>query len=86
MCCGKSISSVNHGVSRAGKLLQEAIGVTVDGIVGPATLRAVSNTSSGYMKARYIAVRYKFYGSIISRDRSQLVFISGWMNRMATFF
>lgn len=78
-------AAVNHGVARASKLLQEAIGVAADGHIGPATLRAISNTSTGYMLARYVAVRYKFYGDIINRDRSQLAFIAGWMNRMSEF-
>lgn len=78
-------AAVNHGVSRAAKLLQQAVGVNDDGIIGPATLRAIANTSNGYMLARYAAVRYRFYGEIIKRDRSQLVFITGWMDRMSGF-
>ena len=78
-------AAVNHGVIRAAKLLQQAVGVTDDGIIGPATLRAIANTSNGYMLARYAAVRYRFYGEIIKRDRSQLVFITGWMDRMSEF-
>lgn len=78
-------SSVNHGVSRAAKLLQAAAGVEQDGAIGNKTLAAIAEMDARLLKARYINARYQFYGAIIQRDRSQLDFISGWMNRMLDF-
>lgn len=78
-------AAVNHGVRRANKMLQEAAGVTQDGVIGDKTMAAVASMDSRLLKARYLAARYKFYGAIINRDRSQLVFMAGWMNRMAHF-
>ena len=78
-------ASVNHGVGRAAKLLQGAAGTTQDGVIGPGTLKAVAAMSPDLLRMRYIAMRYRFYGLIIQRDRSQLAFIVGWMSRMAEF-
>ncbi len=78
-------AAVNHGVNRAAKLLQEAVGVEQDGIIGRDTLAAVAAIGIGLLRARYIAARYRFYGQIIRRDRSQIAFIVGWMSRMEDF-
>jgi len=78
-------AAVNHGVRRAAKLLQEAAGVTQDGAIGPKTLGAIREMDVRLLKANYLAARYRFYGAIINRDRSQLAFIAGWMNRMTEF-
>lgn len=78
-------AAVNHGVGRAAKLLQTAAAVTVDGVIGPNTLRAANALNPELLKMRYIVARYKFYGEIIQRDRSQAVFMAGWMGRMNHF-
>lgn len=78
-------SAVNHGVGRANKLLQAAAGVDQDGVIGNKTLEAVNEMDDRLLKCRYVAARYAFYGDIIRRDRSQTVFITGWMSRMSGF-
>lgn len=78
-------AAVNHGAGRAAKLLQTAAAVTVDGVIGQNTIKAAKALNPELLKARYIVARYKFYGEIILRDRSQLEFIAGWMARMAEF-
>lgn len=78
-------SAVNHGLNRAAKLLQNAAGVEADGNIGPVTLAAIARMAPDLLLARYIAERYRFYGAIVNRDRSQLAFIVGWLNRMAEF-
>ena len=78
-------AAVNHGVRRAVILLQGAAGATQDGAIGEKTLHAVQAMDGDLLRMRYIALRYRFYGSILQRDRSQLVFIAGWMARMAEF-
>lgn len=77
-------AAVNHGVRRAAVLLQRAVGVTDDGLIGPATLAAAA-ANPALVRARYLAARYRFYGDIIQRDRSQLAFMAGWMARMEAF-
>lgn len=77
-------SAVNHGESRAAKWLQEAAGVTVDGIVGPKTRVAV-NSDSIETKRAFFKRRAMFYVDIVLRDNTQLVFLRGWMNRLLEF-
>mgnify|MGYP000105993620 CR=1 FL=1 len=78
-------AAVNHGVRRAGLLLQAAAGATQDGIVGPQTLKAAFAISQDLLRMRYIVARYRFYGDIVSRDRTQIAFIVGWLKRMREF-
>lgn len=78
-------AAVNHGVGRANRMLQEAAGVVSDGVVGPKTIAAMRTISPELLKSRYVTIRYKFYGAIIQRDKSQLSFIAGWMRRMEEF-
>lgn len=78
-------SAVNHGVTRANKLLQTAAGVETDGVVGERTMAAVAEMDGRLLLARYVNARYAFYGQILARDRSQLVFAAGWFNRMREF-
>jgi len=49
--------AVNAGVTRAIKMLQECVGVTVDGIIGPNTLAAVTNHGWGSLIDRYSDLR-----------------------------
>lgn len=78
-------AAVNHGPRRAAQLLQDAVRVEPDGAIGQKTLAAVAKMSDDTLRARYIAARYRFYGEIIQRDRSQLIFMAGWMRRMEDF-
>lgn len=74
---------VNHGLSRAAKMLQEAIGtVKVDGSIGPQTLGALAEMSDYDLARRYLEVRYRFYHSIVRNSPSQKVFLNGWMSRI----
>lgn len=78
-------AAVNHGVKRAAIMLQTAAGATQDGIIGKQTLAAVFGMDADLLRCRYIVVRYRFYGSIVNRDRTQIAFIAGWLRRMEAF-
>lgn len=75
-------SAVQHGVRTAIKLLQRALGVPDDGILGPQTEAAVRSAGTAIMP-KLVAARCKYYASILSSDKSQLVFAAGWLNRIA---
>lgn len=75
-------SAVNHGIVMAVKLLQRAVGVPDDGILGPVTLEAIEEKGSIKTHLRMIGQRGIFYGRIVKKDPSQCVFIEGWMNRL----
>lgn len=78
-------AAINHGVTRAARMLQAAAGATEDGIIGPGTLRSVAAIDALVLLYRYIVMRYRFYGKIIARDESQMANIDGWMRRMEHF-
>ena len=71
-------TGINMGTSRAVKILQECGGCTVDGIIGPNTLRA----SKGVKLHQYALQRMYFYCQIVRRDKSQAKYIGGWSNRV----
>lgn len=76
---------VNHGPRRASRWLQEAVGAQTDGIVGPKTLQSLSESDPTAVFLRICAIRTRFYGSLISIDRSQAIFAKGWNRRAAEF-
>lgn len=78
-------AAVNHGVRRAALLLQAAAAATQDGVIGPKTLAAVAAMDKDLLLMRYLVMRYRFYGDIIKRDRKQLSFITGWLDRLREF-
>ena len=74
---------VNAGVGRAARLLQQCVGVTVDGKVGPQTIAA---TATRDWNVLYVGFRLAFYEDIILANGSQVVFRRGWRNRALSFF
>ncbi len=74
-------SAVNHGPSRAAKLLQKTFGMAEDGIIGPKTMSQALIADMDDVK-EFLENRRKFYDEIIARDPTQLVFKAGWHNRI----
>ena len=74
--------AVNAGPGRAAKYLQEMIGTTVDGGIGPNTLRALGNyiESEGTATAieNYQEMRQRYYESLSTFD----TFGKGWTRRV----
>ena len=84
--------AVHHGPRRAATWLQEAVGVTADGIIGPKTLAAVANYGrrgegrrGRPLHATILSKRIIFLGELITKDPKQAVFAKGWMVRVAEF-
>lgn len=71
--------AVNAGPSRSIRLLQEALGVSVDGIIGPKTLGAARAADPQKAAAEFTARRSLYYASL-STFRT---FGLGWMRRTA---
>lgn len=72
--------AVNAGPSRSVKILQLALGVTVDGSVGSETLRAVANQNATEIINAFSEGRLKFYQSLPTFG----TFGRGWTNRVNT--
>lgn len=77
--------SVNHGPTRAVKILQDAIAVLADGDLGPITKEFAERMDPDHLMALILAERVEFYGRLITRDPSQSAFAHGWMRRCARF-
>ena len=72
-------SAVNMGVGRAAKLIQEAVGVTADGVLGPASVSAIQKTDPKELIEKFSALKELFYRSL----KTFPVFGTGWLNRVA---
>lgn len=79
---------VDFGVTSGPRLaiqkLQEILGVEVDGIIGPNTIKKVSEFP-GNLGNQLVASRIRMIGRLVQRDPSQLKFLSGWLNRALEF-
>lgn len=69
----------NHGVSVSAKLLQRAVGVKDDGVVGPATIAATNKMDEITVICMLNAKRIRFYTSL----STWATFGRGWANRVA---
>ncbi len=72
-------AAVNHGQLNARKLLQRAVGVKDDGIVGSLTLAAVRKQPQFALISLFNSKRIEFYTNISTFN----AFGKGWMARVA---
>lgn len=88
LCLAHFDAAVNSGVSGAGKMLQRAVNdlsihkITVDGIIGPDSLRAIGDLDVMALTKQQINVREAFFRGLVARDPGQGVFLQGWINRL----
>lgn len=78
-------AGINHGPSRPVHWLQEALGITSDGILGPATAAAINAADQHRLAAKFLAARVRFYGRDETDHPDQVKFAAGWADRVATF-
>lgn len=71
---------VNAGAV-ARKLAQLVVGATPDGAIGPKTVAALNAYDPDRFVMAYALAKIARYRDIVSRDRSQLKFLLGWINR-----
>lgn len=71
--------AVNSGISRSIRWLQEAAGVTADGVYGPASAAAVAKADPNDLVLRYNAARLDFMTSLGTWGS----FGKGWARRIA---
>jgi len=85
-------TAVNSGNSRAGKILQKSLNdflfydLKIDGGIGPVTINAVSEVLSenhfNSLLNTYLLNRTIFLNNIVGRDRTQIKWLYGWLNRV----
>jgi lysozyme family protein len=71
---------VNAGCKRAIKILQAIVGASVDGIIGPETIKLVNDCNRDVVSL-YVAERKKLYFSLARNNPDMQVFLAGWLNR-----
>ena len=72
-------SAVNMGPFRASKLLQTALGVTADGVIGRATIAAATAADPAELLENFNQGKEEFYKSLATFS----TFGKGWLNRIA---
>lgn len=73
-------AAVNMGCGRSSKLLQESVGVTADGQIGPITLAATKTANKQQTIKKFSELKENFYRSLPTFS----VFGKGWLNRVAS--
>lgn len=71
-------ASVNMGSGTAAKILQRVLGVTADGVLGPAT---VAKANSGDYVEAFIAARCQHYKDIVTANPAKGKFLKQWLAR-----
>lgn len=74
--------AVNSGPRKAIRMLQAALGVSVDGGLGPKTLEAVYTTNPHDLFNKLNDDRAAFYEAIMENDVTQEKYRNGWFNRL----
>lgn len=72
-------AAVQHGWSRAVRMLQRAGGAKADGIIGPNTLKAINALDINDLVMRFVSYRVRFYTKISTFNK----YGRGWMRRIA---
>lgn len=72
-------AAVNHGIKPAIRMLQRALGVPVDGVIGPVTLNAMIAVDDARFVARFAAERLLYYTDLAGWG----AFGRGWTRRVA---
>lgn len=75
---------VNAGAP-ALKRLQEEIGVTADGVIGPVTLSILNMANPEIVFDGYRDARIQFYKDLAEKKPTMKVFLKGWLNRANKF-
>ncbi len=71
-------AAVNHGLGAAGRMLQHALGVDIDGDIGPLTLAAAASADPSATLAIYAGIRRDRYRALSTFWR----FGRGWLARV----
>lgn len=73
--------SVNCGDRTANKMLQRALGIPDDGIIGPQTIVHSNAADPTELREKLHAEAETYYRNIVAHDPSQGQFLDGWLAR-----
>lgn len=74
-------TAVNVGASRAHKFVQQAVGMTQDGVLGAQTLAKVNAANSILLLSQVQNIQASFYKALVAADPSRQKFLAGWLAR-----
>jgi len=74
--------AVTSSVRRSVRALQQAAGVTIDGVVGPRTLAAVA-AAADLVAARFTLIRVAYYAELATKQKKNQKYLAGWIRRSA---
>lgn len=72
---------VNAGTGTAAKLAQIVVGSTPDGKIGPRTIEALNAYPVDLFLAHFTLAKIARYRDIVRRDKTQIKYLMGWINR-----
>jgi lysozyme family protein len=75
--------AVMSGATKAIKAVQAALGVAVDGVLGPRTMAALSASDRRQVTCNVIAWDLEFQGRIITDNPQRAQYAAGWATRLA---
>lgn len=70
--------AINSGVGSSAKRIQECVGATPDGVIGPRTLSVITNTDAKELIEKFSQAKENFYKSL----KTFPTFGKGWLNRV----
>lgn len=73
-------AAVNQGVRSTIKMLQIALGIAVDGVIGDQTITAAHKATA--ISRRFLAQRMARYCRTIMKDPTQEIFAENWSSRL----
>lgn len=77
---------INHGVGRAARMLQQAVGAVPDGIIGRVTLDKIAAMDTRDLIVALNDIRVDRFNRIVASDKSQERFLRGWLRRASEVF
>lgn len=76
-------AGVNHGPEKSIRMLQQVVGTTVDGRIGPKTKTKYLQMKPEKVFSKFMGARIKYYSEILLNKPSQVKYAGGWLNRCA---
>lgn len=77
---------INIGHKACAKKCQRLLDVPVDGMVGPITLRAINTANRREFIPQFLLEVLDLYHHIVTKNRSQKVFLTGWVGRVVSVY
>jgi type VI secretion system secreted protein VgrG len=69
------------GTGTAIKLMQEALGLAPDGIIGPNTIGAINSTPPSDVLAKFKEARIAHYQQIVENRPEDMKYLASWLSR-----